>query len=61
MTVPHLIESLLGITITTDDLDALRSNPEGYVVSPSDAQKLKDLFSLLDRFEELEVRIDGQH
>jgi hypothetical protein len=48
MAVRKLIKTLLDIEVNTDDLDELRSNPEACVGSKADAQKLRELFLLIE-------------
>ena len=61
MNVKDRIKTLLGIEVSTDNLLELWENPEKYVASPEDADKLGDLFLLVEMMAELEVDSDEQH
>ena len=54
-------KALLGIEVSTDNLLELWENPEEYVATPEDADKLGDLFLLVEMMAELEVDSDEQH
>ena len=43
-----LIRSLLDIDVLTEDLAALRRNPELFVADPTQVEKIRDLLLLLD-------------
>lgn len=61
MNVKERIKALLGIEVSTDNLLELWVNPEKYVSKPEDADKLGDLFLLVEMMAELEVDSDEQH
>jgi hypothetical protein len=61
MNVKERIKSLLGIEVSTNNLLDLWENPEKYVSKPEDADKLGDLFLLVELMTELEVSGDDQH
>ena len=58
MNVKERIKTLLGIEVSTDNLLELWENPEEYVATPEDADKLEDLFLLVEMMAELEVDSD---
>ena len=58
MNVKDRIKTLLGIEVSTDNLLELWENPEKYVSSTEDADKLGDLFLLVEMMTELEVDSD---
>ena len=58
MNVKDRIKTLLGIEVSTDNLLKLWENPEKYVSTPEDADKLGDLFLLVEMMAELEVDSD---
>lgn len=58
MNVKERIRALLGIEVSTNKLLELWENPEKYVSSPEDADKLGDLFLLVEMMAELEVDSD---
>lgn len=58
MNVKDRIKTLLGIEVGTDNLLELWENPEEYVSSPEEADKLGDLFLLVEMMTELEVDSD---
>lgn len=61
MNVKERIKTLLGIEVSTDNLLELWKNPEKYVSTPEEADKLGDLFLLVEMMAELEVDSDEQH
>ena len=61
MNVKERIRALLGIEVSTDNLLELWENPEKYVSTLEDADKLGDLFLLVEMMAELEVDSDEQH
>ena len=61
MNVKDRIKVLLGIEVSTDNLLELWENPEKYVSTQEDADKLGDLFLLVEMMAELEVDSDEQH
>ena len=58
MNVKEGIKALLGIEVSTDNLLELWENPEKYVSTQEDADKLEDLFLLVEMMAELEVDSD---
>lgn len=61
MNVKERIKALLGIEVSTDNLLELWENPEEYVSTLEDADKLRDLLLLVEMMAELEVDSDEQH
>lgn len=61
MNVKERIRALLGIEVSTDNLLEIWENPEKYVSTPEEANKLEDLFLLVEMMAELEVDSDEQH
>ena len=58
MNVKDRIKALLGIEVSTDNLLELWEKPEKYVSTPEEADKLGDLFLLVEMMAELEVDSD---
>ena len=58
MNVKEQIKALLGIEVSTDNLLELWENPEEYVSTLEDADKLRDLLLLVEMMAELEVDSD---
>lgn len=61
MDIKNLIKTILDIEVETDDILKLRENPKEYVTKEGDAEKLKDLFLLMDLAEEQEVDEDDNY
>ena len=61
MNAKERIKALLGIEVSTDNLLEFWENPEKYVSTQEDADKLGDLFLLVEMMAELEVDSDEQH
>ena len=61
MNVKDRIKTLLGIEVSTDNLLELWENPEEYVSTLEDADKLRYLLLLVEMMAELEVDSDEQH
>ena len=61
MNVKDRIKTLRGIEVSTDNLLELWENPEEYVSTLEDADKLRDLLLLVEMMAELEVDSDEQH
>ena len=61
MNAKERIKALLSIEVSTDNLLELWENPEKYVSTQEDADKLEDLFLLVEMMAELEVDSDEQH
>ena len=61
MNVKDRIKTLLGIEVSTDNLLELWENPEEYVSTPEEADKLGALSLLVEMMAELEVDSDEQH
>ena len=55
MDIKNLIKTLLDIEVNTEDILKLRENPKEYVTREEDAEKLKDLFLLMDLADRQEV------
>lgn len=51
MNLSTLIRTLFSIEVDTNDMAALRTDPQAHVNSAEDAQKLRDLFLLIDMTE----------
>ncbi len=58
MNVKERIRVLLGIEVSTDNLLEIWENPEKYVSTPEEANKLEDLFLLVEMMADLEVDSD---
>ena len=58
MNVKERIMTLLGFEVSTDNLLDLWENPKEYVSTPEDADRLGDLFLLVEMMAELEVDSD---
>lgn len=50
-----MIKNLIGIEVQTDDLAELRLDPAKYTSTQEDAEKLQDLFLLMDLTDEMEA------
>ena len=61
MNIKNLIMTLLDIEVNTEDILKLRENPKEYIAKEEDAEKLKDLFLLMDLAEDQEVDKDGNY
>ncbi len=61
ISIKNLIKTLLNIEISTEDILKLHENPQKYTNSEEDAEKLKDLFLLIDLAENQEVDEDGNY
>ena len=61
MNIKERIKKLLDIDISTDSFEDLKADPEMYVASPEDAEKLKDLFLLIELTEQTEDDYDDIH
>ena len=48
MSIKNLIKILLDIEVDAEDISKLRENPKEYVTNEDDAEKLQDLFLLMD-------------
>ena len=55
MSIKNLIKILLDIEVNAEDMLKLRENPKEYVTNEDDAEKLQDLFLLMDLAESQEV------
>ena len=55
MSIKNLIKTLLDIEVETDNLLELRENPNKYVTTKEDIEKLNDLFLLIDFLDDQEV------
>lgn len=58
MSIKNFIKILLDIEVNTEDILELRENPKEYVAKVEDAEKLKDLFLLMDLAKRQEVDED---
>lgn len=54
MDIKALIQSLIGVEVTTDDIQEIRNNPEACTTSKVDTAKLEELVLLLKLTEETE-------
>lgn len=48
MNIKERIKNLLDIDISTDSFEELKADPKRYAASPEDAEKLKDLFLIIE-------------
>lgn len=60
ISIKNMIKTLLDIEVDTEDISKLRENPKEYITK-EDAEKLKDLFLLMDLAEDQEVDKDGNY
>lgn len=56
MELKETVRNLLNIDIETNNLDKLRKEPEKYVKSKEDLEKLKELFRLIKLTEKVRSR-----
>ena len=61
MSIKNLVKTILDIEVSTEDILKLHENPQKYTNSEEDAEKLKDLFLLMDLAEDQEVVEDGNY
>lgn len=61
MSIKNLIKVLLDIEVNAKDILKLRENPKEYVTNEDDAEKLQDLFLLMDLAESQEVNEYGKY
>ena len=61
MSIKKLIKILLDIEVNAEDISKLRENPKEYVTNEDDAEKLQDLFLLMDLAESQEVNEYGKY
>ena len=61
MSIKNLIKILLDIEVNAEDILKLRDNPKEYVTNEDDAEKLQDLFLLIDLAESQEVNEYGKY
>ena len=61
MSIKNLIKILLDIEVNAEDILKLRENPQEYVTNKDDAEKLQDLFLLMDLAESQEVNEYGKY
>ena len=61
MRIKNLIKILLDIEVDAEDISKLRENPKEYVTNEDDAEKLQDLFLLMDLAESQEVNEYGKY
>ena len=61
MSIKNLIKILLDIEVDAEDISKLRENPKEYVTNEDDAEKLQDLFLLIDLAESQEVNEYGKY
>lgn len=61
MSIKNMIKTLLDIEVDTEDISKLRENPKEYITKGEDAEKLKDLFLLMDLADRQEVDEDGNY
>lgn len=54
MDIKELIQNLIGIEVTSDDIQVIRDNPEACTTSKEDSAKLEELFLLVELTEETE-------
>lgn len=58
MNIKKLIKTLLDIEVSSEDMIELCENPKKYITKEEDAEKLKDLFLLMDLASRQEVDED---
>ena len=61
MSIKNLIKILLDIEVDAEDISKLRENPKEYVTNEDDAEKLQDLFLLMDLAESQELNEYGKY
>ena len=61
MSIKNLIKILLDIEVNAEDILKLRENPKEYVTNEDDAEKLQDLFLLIDLAKSQEVNEYGKY
>ena len=61
MSIRNLIKILLDIEVNAEDILKLRENPKEYVTNENDAEKLQDLFLLIDLAKSQEVNEYGKY
>ena len=61
MSIKNLIKILLDIEVNAEDILKLRDNPKEYVTNEDDAEKLQDLFLLMDLAESQELNEYGKY
>ena len=61
MSIKNLTKILLDIEVDAEDISKLRENPKEYVTNEDDAEKLQDLFLLMDLAESQEVNEYGKY
>ena len=61
MSIKNLIKILLDIEVNAEDMLKLRENPKEYVTNEDDAEKLQDLFLLIDLAKSQEVNEYGKY
>ena len=61
MSIKNLIKTLLDIEVNTEDILKLRENHKEYITKEEDAEKLKDLFFLMDLADRQEVDEDDNY
>ena len=61
MSIKKLIKILLDIEVNAEDILKLRENPKEYVTNEDDAEKLQDLFLLIDLAKSQEVNEYGKY
>lgn len=61
MSIKNLIKILLDIEVDAEDISKLRENPKEYVTNEDDAEKLQDLFLLIDLAKSQEVNEYGKY
>ena len=61
MSISNLIIILLDIEVNAEDILKLRENPKEYVTNENDAEKLQDLFLLIDLAKRQEVNEYGKY
>ncbi|NLP35575.1 MAG: hypothetical protein GX359_10395 [Clostridiales bacterium] len=61
MSIKNLVKTILDIEVSTEDILKLHENPQKYTNSEEDAEKLKDLFLLMDLADRQEVDEDDNY
>ena len=61
MNIKNLIKTILDIEVNTEDISKLRENPKEYITKEENAEKLEDLFLLMDLADRQEVDEDDNY
>lgn len=61
MSIKNMIKTLLDIEVDIEDISKLRENPKEYITKEGDAEKIEDLFLLMDLADRQEVAEDDNY